>query len=103
MADAADIIRVRRLINDPEHEELTDEDIAAILDGVEGNINAAVAEAWGVKAAHYSTLVNVSESGSTRNLGDLYKNAMAMQSYYSVAGIQVSAGRTRIGKIVRSD
>lgn len=103
MATAAAIQQVRRLINDPEHDEFSDEDIANLLDGVDGDVNRAVAGAWGIKAGLYSTLVNTSEAGSSRSLGDLYKNALQMQAHYNSLSTSSAISRTRIGRIVRSD
>lgn len=37
---------------------------------------------WESKAASYSKLVNISESGSSRSNGDLYKNALAMAKHF---------------------
>jgi hypothetical protein len=39
---------------------------------------ALAAEIWMEKAASYASLVNVSESGSSRSMSDLHKNALAM-------------------------
>lgn len=40
---------------------------------------------WEAKAASYSKLVNISESGSTRSNGDLYKNALTMAKHFETA------------------
>lgn len=42
----------------------------------------AAAAVWSVKASGYAELVNVSESGSSRSLGDLFERAQRMASYY---------------------
>ena len=104
MATAAEIQRLRMMVGDPTEEEFSDFKLNLILDAQAGNFNRAASEAWGMLAAGYTTLVNVSESGSTRNLGDLYKNAMTMKKYFDDAGVEgVSRGRTRIGRISRAD
>jgi hypothetical protein len=103
MATAEEITRLRSLTGDPTEDDFSDYLLNTILDTL-GNMNRAASEVWGIRAARYSTLVNVSESGSTRNLGDLYKNAMAMKKHYDDAGVEgVARGRTRIGRIVRPD
>lgn len=50
----------------------------------EGNGNADLTAGliWRAKAGRFSALVNLSESGSSRNNGDLYKNALAMSDIY---------------------
>lgn len=37
---------------------------------------------WEGKAASYSTLVDVSESGSSRKFSDLHKNALTMAAHF---------------------
>ena len=104
MADQSEIDALRLLINDPCKESFSDDDLERVLDAQGGDRNLAAAEVWGIWATRYSTLVNVSESGSSRSLGDLYKNAVAMRGMFLAAndaGSQVTAGRTRIGRIVR--
>lgn len=55
----------------------TDTELGVILDsGV--TKNALISRIWREKAASYATLVNVSESGSSRSLSDLHKNALTM-------------------------
>jgi len=105
MATQENIDKLRLLLGNPSEDELSDVQLGAILDGVEDNLNLAAAEGWGIRAASYSSLVNVSESGSSRQLGELYKNALAMQAHYAgqISGPAVTAGRTRIGRIVRRD
>ena len=72
----------------------------------------ATAEAWTIRAGRYHALVDTSESGSSRAMGDLYKNAIAMAAFYrklwsddhpavTDPGV-VASGRTRTGRIVRA-
>lgn len=78
MATEDDIARLRRLVGAT---TLTDDQLGAIIDG-NSTFEGAVAEVWGNLAASYSTMTNISEAGSSRSLGDLFKNAQAMASYY---------------------
>lgn len=94
---------LRRLIDDPDKTEFSDVDLGLILDGLSGDVNKAASESWSIKASRYSRLVDITESGSSRKLGDLYKNALAMKAIYdgkAEEGIS-TRGRTRIGRIVR--
>lgn len=100
MATVDEIARLRRLVNDPEHLEFSDADLSETLDRSELDFNLAASELWGIKAGSYSSLVNVTESGSTRNLSDLHAQALKMQGFYS-QGSGASVTRTRIGRIVR--
>lgn len=99
MATAGEIARLRRLVNDPDHLEFSDEDLNEVLERQEMNYSLAASELWGVKAGNYSSLVTVTESGSTRNLSDLHKQALLMQKFYQDSSGAVT--RTRIGRIVR--
>lgn len=104
MATAAEVERLRSLVGNPTEEEFTDFKLNTILDAMAGNMNRAASEVWGILAASYTQFVNVAESGSSRNLGDLYKNAMAMKKHYDDLGVEGTArGRTRIGRIVREE
>lgn len=64
----------------------TDAELQAILDA-EGSISAAARYVWRMLAATYSSMVDVSESGSTRKLGDLYKNALTMADSFTEAAV----------------
>lgn len=100
MASAEEIAEFRRLINDTvEPYEFTDEELNTLLDNAEST-DAAALYIWEQKAASLSTIVNVSESGSSRSTGDLFKNAQAMITMYrqklGLDGVQAQgASRTR--------
>jgi len=85
MATQEEVTRLRRLANYTESDPYDDEDLAIMLDGL-GNINYAAARLWTEKAADLATLVNVSESGSSRQMGDAHKNALAMAKYFKALG-----------------
>lgn len=82
MASLEDIAALRELINEPDDANgWTDERIGTLIDG-STTLNAAASHVWTLKAGQYSAIVDVSESGSSRKLGDMYKNALAMASMY---------------------
>lgn len=100
MATQTEITRLRELVMPT---DLTDPELGQILD-VSKNINEAASFIWQTKAAKYSTLVDVAESGSSRKMSDLFNNAMKMAQYHGGNSADTSpdaGGRTRIGKIVR--
>lgn len=84
MATANEIAAFRLLIAEPDETTYTDAALADILDGA-SDVNSAAATIWTQKAAAAATLVNVSESGSSRSLGDLQKNALTMAQLFSAA------------------
>jgi hypothetical protein len=91
------------------NEMLSEQQFGQIIDFVNGDMDLAAAQVWEVRAGRYHGLVNISESGSSRNMGDMYKNALEMAKFYrskKVDGIvdpgqpePVMASRTR--RIVR--
>lgn len=83
MATVDEIAALRLLINEPDDTNgWTDEKLGLVIDGA-SSINDAARSVWVSKASTYVTLVDVSESGSSRKLSDLHKNALAMAKYYS--------------------
>lgn len=105
-ANDQDVIYLKTLIGDT---TLTDEQLKILMDqslNEDGsvNFNKSAATVWGSKAAEFASLVNVSESGSSRSLGDLYKNALAMQKSFEAkdaAAIVAVSRRSRTRAIVR--
>lgn len=82
MATSTDIEELRDYVGEPDNTSgWTDQKLGAYVDRGPTLFDAA-ASVWGAKAASYAKLVNVSESGSSRNLGELQKNALAMSAYY---------------------
>lgn len=94
MATAEGIAAFRLLID--EHDDklpYTDAVLGERLDG-SGSPYALAAEIWREKAASYAGLVNVSESGSSRNLGDLQRQALAMAA--ELTGSDPNASTTSV-------
>ena len=78
MAAAEDIAVVRVNVNEPTEDHYTDAQLGAIIDEYDGNLDAASAAIWRVKAGRYADLVDVQEGSSRRSLGDLHEQALAM-------------------------
>jgi hypothetical protein len=104
MATEAQIAQLREMIAELEDvDPYSDETLGAQIDAAT-SMEALASSLWQAKAAQYAGLVNVSESGSSRALSDLHKNALAMaRSYRDVdpAGATSQQG-TRISKLRRS-
>jgi hypothetical protein len=85
MASEDQIAQLRQMVAEPDDSNGWDDDrLAAIIDDNE-TLNAAASAVWNLKAGEYATLVDVSESGSSRKLGDLRKNAMEMGAFYQAS------------------
>jgi hypothetical protein len=61
---------------------LSDSDITELLSQADGVIAAAAAEGWRRKAGIYAAMVNVSDAGQSRALGELQGKALAMAAEY---------------------
>lgn len=105
MATAANIERLRSFVDEPiETDDWPDIKLGSFIDDAADDLMAAAAEVWAAKASAYASLVNVSESGSSRSLGNLMDNALKMSSYYrgrSAAIVQVVTGGPIIADLVR--
>lgn len=102
MATAEAIASFRLLIAEPDETTYTDAALSDILDAA-SSANGAAATIWTQKAAAASSFVNVSESGSSRSMGDLQKNALAMAKVFGDA-VEADPGTSvgvRISRIVR--
>lgn len=101
MATAEELTLVREYINEPTTDNgWTDERITVFVDEAD-NLLLAAADIWGVKAGTYVGLVNVSESGSSRSLSDLLRQAREMESYYRQRGGALAAETTDVPVIRR--
>lgn len=86
----------------------TDEAIDDLLTRHDGDFIAAVREGWGIKAAELANLVNTNESGTSRSMSQLYKNALEMVNFYGgnidvVDDTSVNSHRVKIHRISRGD
>jgi len=85
MATEDQVLELRDLINETDDTDgWTDEKLSAIIDATD-SMNSAASRAWYLKAGQYASLVDVTESGSSRKLGDLRKNAVEMGALYAAA------------------
>jgi pectin methylesterase-like acyl-CoA thioesterase len=85
MASEDQIIELRGLVNEPDDSNGWDDgSLGAIIDA-HATMNAAASRVWVLKAGTYAELVDVTESGSSRKLSDLRKNAMEMAAHYTAA------------------
>lgn len=101
---------LRQLIDEPNDDNgWTDEKIEALGPGAlnpDGtyDLRLYAASVWEAKAAAAVSLVDVSESGSSRSMGQIHGHALKMAERYRApagTGEDTSRGRTRIGRIVR--
>lgn len=86
MATSDEIALLRAAIGEPDDSNgWTDEKLGDLIDSLT-TVNAAALNVWQSKAASFSSLVDVSESGSSRSMSQLFKNAQAMATYYGGLG-----------------
>jgi hypothetical protein len=77
---------------------LSDAQVTALLSRAGGDLRRAAAEGWRIKAGLYADLVNASDGGSSRSLGDLQAHALAMAAEYgrSPRRVQLSRGELKV-------
>lgn len=103
MATPEEIAAFRLLIGAPDNvDPYTDEVLSDRIDAAEGDLNGLASSIWREKAAHYSTLVDVSESGSSRKLSDLHKNALAMAASFGGQAAPAASSGVRFSRLTRS-
>ena len=91
MATAEDIAEVRANTNEPNEDHYTDDQLSSIIDSW-GDLDAASAAIWRLKAGKYADLADVQDGSSRRSLGDLHEQALAMAKSYS--DLAASGGST---------
>lgn len=91
---------LRRLVDEPDESTYTDVELTDRLNAAGGDKNVVAAAVWQEKVVKYSTMVDISEGGSTRRNSQAYDHARDMLAYFQE---QVSAaGSTVIRRIVRA-
>lgn len=65
------------------------------------NLNIAAVKGWQAKMANFAGLVNVTDGAASREFSDLMDHAEVMVKMYSKLSLGPTAGRSRVGKIVR--
>lgn len=82
MADQSEITRLRLLIGEPEDTApWTDDVLSGIIDESE-DLDVAALQVWEAKAASAASMVDTTESGSSRRMSQLHDQALKMVSYY---------------------
>lgn len=106
MATAEEIAALRLFIGE-EVDELpySDAVLGERIDAA-ASIQGLAQEVWTEKAARYAELVTTSESGSSRNLSDLHKNALAMAAHFGkvdpqAPGVGTAVRGTRMSRLTR--
>lgn len=82
MATAEEVAALRLLIAEPDSDKYTDQQLSDILDAALTDMNKAAYEIWIQKAASAAELVDISEGGSSRKMGDIYEQALAMAKFF---------------------
>lgn len=80
MATADEVSRLRRITDYTGSEPYDDLQLSALID--EFGMYRLASRMWEERAATLHSYVNISESGSSRQTGDLYDRAMKMAKYY---------------------
>jgi hypothetical protein len=75
----------------------------ARIDLALNNLNVVARDVWTEKAAAYADLVDVTEGGSTRKMGDLHEQALNMVGFFEEKAppVAVTGRGTRVHKLSR--
>lgn len=96
MASEADIIIVRdNLGPDSLAEDWSDFKIGLLLDSGMST-TAVIRQYWNFRAASTAAFVNISESGSSRSLSDVHKQALDMLKYWDARLAEENAPETPV-------
>lgn len=82
MATTTDIMRLRAIGPDPVLAERSDEDLAELLDSVNGDVRRAAGLLWEERVAQTSGFVDIREGNSSRNMRQEFENAVSMAAMY---------------------
>jgi hypothetical protein len=102
MATAESVAALRLLIAEPEQDTYSDEDLAARLDATGATEYTVAFDVWTEKAAAAAGLVDISEGGSSRKLGDVYEQALSMASAMRERAISATNPPTGAGVRIKS-
>lgn len=87
-----DIRMLRGMVAERDQEPYSDSVLKIMMLRNEGDIYATAAEIWREKSAIYSELVDVSESGNSQKLSQLYRNAEEQAAKYLKASARGGFG-----------
>jgi hypothetical protein len=85
MATAEQIAELRLLIAEPTGDVYTDAILGTMIDARSGDMNGSAYDVWVQKAAAAAELVDISEGGSSRKMGDVYEQALSMARHFASA------------------
>ena len=104
MATPEEVAALRLLIAEPNEDTYTDSNLMERLDAA-ASADAVAYQIWTEKAASAAELVDVSEGGSSRKMGDVYEQALDMARVFgervNAAALPPGAARVRIRKLAR--
>lgn len=70
----------------------TDDEVESLLETTGGNINLAASLGWRAKAAEFAKYIDIDESGSTRKLSQMYRQADLQANYFAkIADVDTEA------------
>jgi hypothetical protein len=106
MATVEEIAALRLLIAEDTQDPYTDAELGVMLDAA-ANQYVVAYEIWTNKAAATAGLVDISEGGSSRKMGDLYEQALSMAEQMRLRAVSATqppdgfGSGTRVRKLTR--
>lgn len=98
MATPEQITELRELVNDNASPYVFGApQLSAAIDAALGDVRKAAGQVWSIRASRYAMLVDTTEGSSSRKLGNLYKQALEMATFYGGAEASSSTPTARSG------
>jgi hypothetical protein len=102
MATPEEIAALRLLIAEPDNiAPYTDAELGARLDVAGATQYSTAYHIWNEKAAGAANLVDISEGGSSRKMGDVYEQFLSMAERMRIAAISPTDPPTEFGTGIR--
>jgi hypothetical protein len=80
---ATDLARLRRLVDEPTEDAYSDTELVDRLSAALGDFNKAALGVWQEKLIAATSLVDVSEGGSSRRMSQAYDHAKDMVDFFT--------------------
>jgi hypothetical protein len=94
MATQDDVDALHRAADIPANDSTYPDSFLSVLIDQQGSVSAAAAAVWRYKAATMAAMVDTTESGSSRKLSDLHKNALEMAGSFDQVDVASRSARS---------
>lgn len=101
MATADQIAQTRLLVAEPTATTYSDVMLGDRIDAAANSLDLVARDIWVEKAARLAEVPDISEAGSSRSMGKLHDNALAMVAYFNSKLAETAAALPTSGPRIR--